>query len=101
MQAWALCSAQTTVFPRKVVVYSLEVQYAGIEVVFITPNPNFDFAEYSPEVSATSRKHLTFLCVTVIASQTQKPVTLLRITLSLTINLQIDLLLVGKFRISA
>src|SRR5712692_8637908 len=37
MRSRALCSAQTTVFPRKMLVFRLEALYAAADLVFITP----------------------------------------------------------------
>jgi hypothetical protein len=36
MRSRALCSAQTTVFPRKMLVFRLEALYAAADLVFIT-----------------------------------------------------------------
>jgi hypothetical protein len=38
MRSRVLCSAQTTVFPRKMLVFRLEALYAAADLVFIAPS---------------------------------------------------------------
>jgi len=58
---------------------------------------------YLQPINSTTPRNCGFALVYPVgsvASQTQKPLTLLRISLSRSINLQIDFLLISKFRIA-
>src|SRR5258707_5241291 len=62
MRSRALCSAQTTVFPRKMLVVRLEALYAAAEIVCITPR---SAVRVRPPLPNKSTKHQTTVRVLV------------------------------------